>query len=336
MKYRVSELDFAPPPKVTVHKPSIAIGLPLWSLSWPRKFPSELNALIRPSAEIADENVAAEAAKGERCPRDAPGRVQRSARRKPPQQMTVGVKNIDKAIARTRHVVMHLRVLQGVGHEQIAVDVLDAEWREAGRDVRIHEAAIGGHREIKAGGAAGGGGAVDFDRSGAEVGGKKEDTVDVDPENETFVNGAATAFGTVELLTARTALSGGVRPPVQADIVPSSVAQMNARPARASSRNQECRGYVRGRVPHHAGRAARGSVWRATRSLPGGRRAGDRDNQGHDRAVAIIKCRQSVGVVGDPERARGRSKSHSPRILQVRINHLTARAWKSERSVVTT
>ena len=55
--------------------------------------------------------------------------------------------------------------------------------------------------------------------------------------------------------------------------------------------------------------------------MPGSWRAGDRDNQGHDRAVAVVKGRQSVGVVGNPEWARGRSKRDSPRIFQVRVLH---------------
>src|SRR5262249_2863943 len=90
-----------------------------------------------PIAEVADENVAAEPAKRKGCPHEAPWRVQRAARREAPQQMAVGVENVDKAIARARHVVMLELILQRVGDEEITVDVLDTEGREPIRNVRV-------------------------------------------------------------------------------------------------------------------------------------------------------------------------------------------------------
>jgi len=64
------------------------------------------------------------------------------------------------------------------------------------------------------------------DGAGAEVGGKEKYSVDVDAENQTFIDGAVGGIRRCELSTAMTALSAGVRPPVQAEIVPSSVSKM--------------------------------------------------------------------------------------------------------------
>jgi hypothetical protein len=57
--------------------------------------------------------------------------------------MAVCVEHVDKAVARTRHVVMLLRILLRISHEELAIDVLDAKRREAGRDIRIREASVG-------------------------------------------------------------------------------------------------------------------------------------------------------------------------------------------------
>jgi len=48
----------------------------------------------------------------------------------------------------------------------------------------------------------------------------------IDAGGEALVDGAVGGVGTAELSTATTALPAGVRPPVQAEIVPSSVAKM--------------------------------------------------------------------------------------------------------------
>src|SRR6516165_12603426 len=156
--------------------------------------------------EIADEDVAAEPAKGLGCPCDAPGRVQSTARGEAPEQMAFGVEDIDKAAALAGVVVVLCRVLLGVGHEQIAIDVLDAERSIAERDIRIGKVSVGGYWDIKAGGATGGGGAVHFDRPGAEVGDIEQDEVGhvggsdgdaggVDAGGETLVNGAYREVG---------------------------------------------------------------------------------------------------------------------------------------------
>ena len=104
--------------------------------------------------------------------------------------MAIGVKNIDKAITCACHVVMLCRVLLGVGHEEIAVDVLDAEGRKTARNIRIHEAAISGYWDVHTI-AAGGGGAEHVDSSGIEVSCEEKDALGVGAEDEALVNRAA-------------------------------------------------------------------------------------------------------------------------------------------------
>ena len=72
-------------------------------------------------AEIANKDIAAKPAKGERRPRDTPGRIQRSFTGEAPQEMAVGVEHVDEAVASPRHIVVFCRVLFGIGDEQIAV-----------------------------------------------------------------------------------------------------------------------------------------------------------------------------------------------------------------------
>src|SRR5216117_3316789 len=50
--------------------------------------------------------------------------------------MATGIKHVHKAVTRSRHLILFQRVLFSEGHEQLPVDVLNAErcipWREAG------------------------------------------------------------------------------------------------------------------------------------------------------------------------------------------------------------
>ena len=57
----------SPAPKVNVHNLSIMIGLPLSLRGHGNSHPPQTRLL--PIAEIADEDIAAQPAKGERCPR---------------------------------------------------------------------------------------------------------------------------------------------------------------------------------------------------------------------------------------------------------------------------
>src|SRR5215472_6955264 len=105
----------------------LAIGVPESTA----KIPVRVERVYFPVTEISNENIAAEPAKGERCPRYSPRRIERPAAGEAPQQMAVGVEHVDKAIARACHVVTFVRLfLLCIGDEEIAVDVLDAERGE--------------------------------------------------------------------------------------------------------------------------------------------------------------------------------------------------------------
>src|SRR5258708_14503130 len=95
-----------------------------------------------PVAEVADEDVAAEAAEGIRRTRDAPGRIERSAADQASQQMAVGIEHIDESVALACDIVVLLRVLLRESDEEIAIDVRDAEGRVARRDPRILEIVV--------------------------------------------------------------------------------------------------------------------------------------------------------------------------------------------------
>src|SRR6266446_9559660 len=103
--------------------------------------------------------------------------------------MTVGAEHIDKAVARTGHVIVFFRILLRIGDEEIAIDVLDAEWRIASWNFRVGEVAVDLLRRCgsEAGRAVP---SEHVDRPGAEVGSIEEDAVDVRAENEAFVNRA--------------------------------------------------------------------------------------------------------------------------------------------------
>src|SRR3954447_6441679 len=58
-----------------------------------------------------------------------------------PQQISVGIKNIDKSVAGTRHIIMLGGILQRVGDVQFSVDVLDIERSIAGWQIGIGKAA---------------------------------------------------------------------------------------------------------------------------------------------------------------------------------------------------
>src|SRR5580704_7574784 len=56
---------------------------------------------------------------------------------------------------------------------------------------------------------------------------KRKTPLSLTPTARPLYTAPSLALGVTELSTARTALSAGVRPPVQADIVPSSLPKMN-------------------------------------------------------------------------------------------------------------
>src|SRR5436305_14250691 len=59
--------------------------------------------------------------------------------------MTIGVVNINKAMSRTRHVVMLLGILLCIGDIEVASDVLDTERRVPLRNSRVREGACEAH-----------------------------------------------------------------------------------------------------------------------------------------------------------------------------------------------
>ena len=143
MKNSVSELDLAPPPQSQGPQPVDRQRASVEAAHLTKKIPGRVEYIDPAVAEIADKDIPAKAAEGQRGPRNAPGRVQRATRGKVPDQMAVGVEDIDKAVALTGDIGIPCRVLLGVGHKEIAIDILDAEWGKAVRDFRIRKASVG-------------------------------------------------------------------------------------------------------------------------------------------------------------------------------------------------
>ena len=96
-----------------------------------------------PVAEVADEQIAAEAAERARCERDAPRRVQRAALCDACDEVPEAVELVD--VPACRVVVAVDRRATDVGDEHVAVDRVDAERRVPGRDLRVDERA--GHAD---------------------------------------------------------------------------------------------------------------------------------------------------------------------------------------------
>jgi hypothetical protein len=101
--------------------------------------------------------------------------------------MPVGVKDVDKAMARTLNVVVLCRVLFRVGDEKIAIDALDAERRIAGRDIGIDEPSIGCCRGKEPVGAVG---PKHVDRACIKIGREEEKAMDVDAVSKALVDSA--------------------------------------------------------------------------------------------------------------------------------------------------
>src|SRR5215470_8813288 len=96
-------------------------------------------------AEIADEEVIAEAPEigGREC--QSPRRVELTLRRDATEQLAGGVEGVHEAVTLARHVVMFVGILQRVGHEDNAAEVLNPERRVPGGKIGIDERA--GHLE---------------------------------------------------------------------------------------------------------------------------------------------------------------------------------------------
>src|ERR1700733_8982620 len=94
-------------------------------------------------AEVADEDVAAESAEGIRGTRDAPRRIERPTTDEAPQQVAISIEHVDKPVSLAWHVVVLLRVLHRVRHEEIAIDIRYAERGVACRDPGVLEITVG-------------------------------------------------------------------------------------------------------------------------------------------------------------------------------------------------
>src|SRR6516165_7458548 len=92
-------------------------GLAIGAVEFVDEAPVRVELVDLAFAEIADKDVAAEPAEGKGGARHAPGRIERPAAGEAPQQMAVGIEDVDKAVARTLNVVMLVRALLRVGDE---------------------------------------------------------------------------------------------------------------------------------------------------------------------------------------------------------------------------
>src|SRR6266851_1504363 len=235
--------------------------------------------------------------------------------------MTVGVENVDKAIARARHVVVFFLILFCIGYKEIAINVLDAERRETGRNVRIGEVAVDllSRRRPEAGRPVGG---EHVNRSGPKVRSKKKDAVNVGAENKALVNRVRRVVDGKDCLISRGKTAAPSRNRAVFGVEDECGRQV-------CPRDEKARRRVGGWVPHEAG-GRRGRwvrrILRVDMLTGGGNTAvGQRDLDPERRGLrlrhplAIVKRRAPRGVVGDPEGTGGRRERDAPRILQHRV-----------------
>ena len=150
------ELVAAPPcplPNVSPQRPLVSLswnpplrirGWPWASVSWPRNCAGlQVERVDLAVAEVADEQGVAELPEVVRGDGDPVRRVEQPLRGEPRDELAAQGELVDEAVAHARDVVVPGVVLLGVGDEQRAVDVLEAERGEPGRDVRVGERAAG-------------------------------------------------------------------------------------------------------------------------------------------------------------------------------------------------
>ncbi len=135
-------------------------------------------------AEIADQQGITEQPKISGGEGQAPGRVEPAVQNKLPDQISVGVEDVDKPMGRTRHVVVMGRILEGIGDIEVATKVLDAEgsvtlvWPRASvRQLRVGE----GPNQVKSR-------IEHLYRSEAEIGGIDESARGVAGDSKPFVD----------------------------------------------------------------------------------------------------------------------------------------------------
>src|SRR6185312_6934704 len=92
-------------------------------------------------AKVSHQQRVAEGPETGWCECNAPWRIEHSFGRHPVDEMAVGIEHIDEAQSSAFHVILAVGVLLCVGDVQIAVDVLNPEWREALRQIGIDKTA---------------------------------------------------------------------------------------------------------------------------------------------------------------------------------------------------
>src|SRR6266436_3091061 len=85
-------------------------------------------------AKISDPQLALHQCESPRC-------VEITIRNQTSQEVAAGIKYINKAVARTSHVILPLRILQGVGNVNLAAQVANAERRVPRRESMIDKTA---------------------------------------------------------------------------------------------------------------------------------------------------------------------------------------------------
>jgi hypothetical protein len=96
-----------------------------------RRAALEVKGVDSAVAEISYQQRVAEPPEIRGRQRHAPQRVEPSARCEPANEITVGVEHVDKSQAGSGDITLGGLVLLGVGHIQIAQDVLNTERRKA-------------------------------------------------------------------------------------------------------------------------------------------------------------------------------------------------------------
>ena len=147
-----------------VQRPGMSIGWPSARQGAVGGVGGQVVGIDLAVAEVADEQVAGQAAERRGGDRQPPGRVQPRARRRARASFH-WFEDVDEAVAGPDHVVVLGRVLQGVRDVELATEKLDVERREPGRDTGIAE----GPREVWFSGAR----LDDVDRIVAEVRGEE-------------------------------------------------------------------------------------------------------------------------------------------------------------------
>ncbi len=92
-------------------------------------------------AEISDQQVMTEYAKGTTCKSQAPWRVQLPLCYQPLDEMAIGIEDIDEPTAQTRDITILLCILFGIRDIELAADSIDAKRRVSCGEVRIGEGA---------------------------------------------------------------------------------------------------------------------------------------------------------------------------------------------------